>query len=362
MDVSTSDVPYVTLEKDAEETSNDQDSFDSGRPLFIAGLAVLLMQYTTSTLLSSFFPKSPQGQDFSEPVIGVIFSSFAVGTALFAPAVGLASSRVGLRNVVLLGLAAMAIFGALFGLSPLLASAVPFRCTLFIIFNFLAGGLSGCAEVGMFTLLCERFPERQASIVGAGEVMTGLGSTVGPFVGGLVYDCFSTFSPNLQFAVPFVLGACPVFFALLPVLWKVLPDAAVPADDETEQTGVFNVKTVLLLGANFMASAAWCSMDPTLEIKLTTLPFTFSATEVGVFFLLEGLVYTVLALPMGWIADKRPLWSVPLIFGGLCCFGAGFALLAPFKFGRIELPFLNNAYAAAGGLILIVHVPHGSAA
>lgn len=58
---------------------------------------------------------------------------------------------------------------------------------------------------------------------------------------------------------------------------------------EAESLGKFAALVVLL--ANSLAAGAWTAMDPTLQLRLHPLGFT--PAGVGMFFLLEGVVYTV---------------------------------------------------------------------
>jgi MFS family permease len=140
--------------------------------------------------------------------------------------------------------------------------------------------------------------------------------------------------------------------ATLSVVLKNAPRTY--AETETASGSVWNMTIVLILAANFMASAAWMALDPTLEVKMTYMPFHLTPPQVGLMFLAEGLVYTALAIPMGWAVDKRPRSALLMMFLGLGSFGVGLALVGPLKIGQLNTHFaFDNSYAAVGGLVAI---------
>jgi MFS family permease len=324
------------------------------RVLFLSVMAIMLLQYLFGTLYSSFFPKSPQGQDIAETTQGVIFASYGLGVALFAPVIGTIIKRVGNRAVICAGMFLMGCFAILFGLTPIMVATPPIRCGLLIAFNFLGGAMSSFAEVAGFALVTKLFPENTGMVTAVGEVMTGLGSTLGPFIGGLLYEAFAPLGTDLQFFMPFL--ACGTLVMLLDAaLLVVLRRAPHSYSESDTATGsVWNVGIMLVLAANFLASTAWMALDPTLEVKMTSAPFHLTPPQVGLMFLAEGLVYTALALPMGWMVDKRPRAANVMMFLGLCCFAVGLGLLGPLKLGPFSTHLaFDNSYAAVGGLVAI---------
>ena len=74
--------------------------------------------------------------------------------------------------------------------------------------NFLGGAADSFIAAAGIALVVKLFPEKNATVVAAGEVMSGLGSTLGPFVGGSLYVVFAPLGANLQsFSV-----RCPGYF------------------------------------------------------------------------------------------------------------------------------------------------------
>ena len=324
------------------------------RVLFVSVMVIMLLQYLFGTIYSSFFPKSPQGKEISETMQGVIFASYGCGVAVFAPLIGKIVARFGNRTVICSGIFFMGCFAILFGFTPVMVATPVVRCTLLVVFNFLGGAMSSFAEVAGFALVTKLFPENTGMTTAVGEVMTGLGSTLGPFVGGLLYQASSPLGTDVQFFMPFL--ACGALVMLLVATLSVILKNAprTYAETETASGSVWNMTIVLILAANFMASAAWMALDPTLEVKMTYVPFHLTPPQVGLMFLAEGLVYTALAIPMGWAVDKRPRSALLMMFLGLGSFGVGLALVGPLKIGQLNTHFaFDNSYAAVGGLVAI---------
>ena len=128
----------------------------SRRMLLFGSLAVFFVQFLALGVPAPFLPTSPAGIAVGPHAVGVIFSSFPLGTVLVGPLVPRALEVFGARLVVSIGLVCSAVSALAFALVPtLLSGASPLTLTATFAACRLFGGASAAAcETGTFTVLC----------------------------------------------------------------------------------------------------------------------------------------------------------------------------------------------------------------
>ena len=330
-------------------------------------LAMVLVLWLISTMCVSFFPQSPQARDLGHVVQGVIFAAQPLGVTLFSPITGKSVKRFGHITVIIAAVFARGCSFILFGLVPVLATKPAYRSGLFIASNFFGGAAESFVVAAGVAFVLKRFPEDTAKVVGIAEVMTGLGSTFGPYVGGLLYVASAPLGGHLQFFMPFLV--CGAIAILVGSTMLMVQKSAARRISESESDGesesesetastsmlpILNIRIVTLLAAHGVAAAAWYALDPTLEVKMTATPFHQTPPQVGLLFLFQGIVYTALALPIGLAVDKRPPMALFISFLGVACLPVGWAMLGPFKLGPLNTHFaFDNIYAVLGGLFVL---------
>ncbi|KAI6191716.1 MFS-type transporter SLC18B1 [Aphelenchoides bicaudatus] len=140
------------------------------------------------------------------------------------------------------------------------------------------------------------------------ETFAGLGFTLGPFIGALLYDYGG-------FQLPFFfLG---ILLLVATVVSIFLVEGAEEEDDEEGTTGMIGMLKIpliwIMIFAVVICAVSLSYFDPTLSDHLKS--FNLSTTMVGFVFLLSGGVYTASAPLLGWFVDKFECSNALMVFG-----------------------------------------------
>lgn len=162
-----------------------------------------------------------------------------------------------------------------------------------------------------FTCVSRSFPDLTSTILGIIETFVGLGYTLGPFIGGILYDCGGYTLPFL--ILGFFLLACgiaSIFF--------------IKIDNENSsiihQLSIY-LKLIKILDVwIIMSSAVFTGMI--FQYHDVTLPeilkeFNLNSSQIGAFFLFMGIPYAILTPICGHILDKHGGSSYFIIFGSI---------------------------------------------
>jgi MFS family permease len=363
---------------------------ESQRRLMInTGMTVLLMQWLLIGLIPAFFPNSKYAENISSLGQGMIFASFPLGSSIMSPFVERVTTRLGKKATVLSGLFCMANFMSLFGLVPMLVSLVGAEGNgtvyhvAFVVTGLCYGMGSSLAEAGVYALLAAAFPEDMGSISAKCESAIGVGSLLGPFIGGAVYDAAARFTAPWQFAMPF-LAVLPLTLGCYVVFAKLFPepddsgegDGTEEGEVQLQLSDIVTFPVKLLLLSVVVNSALYSSMDPTLAKRLSYPPVRVrlmsskshntdyacrwlhplqvkdSATTVGLMFLLSAGTYMGSALVVGNVLDKHvKTRAIMNKIMGVGCIVTGFmfVIVGPFNidgFWQAEEMFNNQASVA----------------
>ena len=259
----------------------------SRRMLLCGSLAVFFVQFLALGVPAPFLPTSPAGIAVGPHAVGVIFSSFPLGTVLVGPLVPRALEVFGARLVVSIGLVCSAISALAFALVPtLLSDASPLTLTATFAACRLFGGASAAAcETGTFTALCmSDWGERMGFVFAAIEVNVGLAISVGAAVGGWLYRAGEA-TPVGAFALPFLCtAACQLL--LLGLVAVAIPGRAAPstapaaARSDGGAARVWTVGRVATLVSVVVWTACGEGLLPVLGPHLATMA-GLDASQVG---------------------------------------------------------------------------------
>jgi MFS family permease len=337
-------------------------------------LAVVGAQWCLMGLMPGFFPTSTYGARITNVQQGIVFSSFYIGSSAASPFAVPVMNQVGAKKTVTYGLASMAVFIAGFGLVPEvmgrlgLGACTPAGtptpappagddCTptsltaAFTLLGVLFGIGSTLAEGAVYALLATCFPDEMGSIMSRLEGAIGVGSLVGPFVGGAVFEAAAPLGPRAQFVAPFAaLAAVPLLLTVLA--HSRFPDVAVGAEEADDAGGaapatlreLLHFDVVLTLLVVLANSAVYASLQTTVAFRMSYPPTQLGPFLVGSLFMLQGVFYMGSTLPLGALVDRvvgrrAPLMQLQAL--GMLLYFLGFSMLAPLY---LRLP------PAAGGL------------
>ncbi|MDV2481515.1 MFS transporter [Methanoculleus sp. Wushi-C6] len=260
---------------------------------------VIFMDMMIYGLLIPVFPEYAPRLGVDESVIGVIFGVYAAMLLLFSIPMGLLSDRVGRRPLIAAGMLLLALATALFGFSTTVEHLIAAR---------MVQGISAAAtwSVGLALLAETCEPERLGERMGIALSAVGLGTVVGPVIGGLLFE-------YLGYTATFVLPAVLVAAVGLAVL-------AVPVRIcRQERAKMLPGGSLLPLAACAVAVVAVAGtygvVDPYLPVHLHAA-FSASPATIGLVFAVLALAAIIAHPAAGRIYDRRG-GSRYLIGGGL---------------------------------------------
>jgi MFS family permease len=291
------------------------------RLLLLVG-AIVFVDTMFFAALTPLLPDYKDELGLSKAEAGVLASSYAAGALFGALPGGIAAARLGVKPVVLAGLAGMGVTTLTFGIAD--------TFWLLLLARFLQGLSSAFSWTASFSWLAAGAPpDRRGELLGAAVGAAIFGALFGPVLGGIAAET----SPELAFGSVAVLaialgiwaGKTPAFSPGEPQPLRMLVDA---------------------LGHSGVARAAWFVALPALlfgvlgvlaPLRLDELGW--GALAIGAVFLtaagLEGLASPVI----GRISDRR---------GRMAPLRAG--LLAS-AIVSATLPWLGAAWALAAVVV-----------
>jgi multidrug resistance protein len=293
---------------DAEQQAQ-QPQFDQSRArriilLLTSSLGLMMAGYG---LILPIFARRLEEIGAGEAVLGWMTMSFALGQMLFAPLMGSFADRWGRRPIILTALTGLVISNIMFLLTESVA--------LFIGARFVQGAITAGLLPATMAIVGDIMPEQQRGRW-VGIVMGGYvaGFTLGPALGGLLYD-------TLGYQAPFLLSAVVGVVALLFALVMV-PEThqfSSHAEQHAPKTSLIGslprplylLGTLLLL--DFVMVFTFAFVEPRMvyyfynQLDLSTVQFGVFVTAYGV----TGMLGQAL---LGHLSDR---WgrTLPIMIG-----------------------------------------------
>ena len=161
---------------------------------------VLLVAFGLDTLLYSlvvpFLPTTVQAAGASPSITGALFASYAAGLLLFTPVAGWFTDRLGARTTLLVGLSSMFLATLLFAFVQLVPALFVARTA-----QGCAGAMTWTAGLALVSQLYDG--ETRLAVFARVFAATGIGTSLGPPLGGVLYGVGG-------FRTPFIAAACLV--------------------------------------------------------------------------------------------------------------------------------------------------------
>ncbi|KAI1305248.1 MFS-type transporter SLC18B1 [Halotydeus destructor] len=278
------------------------------------------------SIMAPFFPREAERKGLSPTVAGIIFAAQPLFVAIASPVAGILIPKYGSRLMIVpfMGIAGVCIitFGALTYVD---------QSYLFAILCFTVRSLGAVAAAMVFTanftVQCQLFPDNIGFAVAMGETMTGLGVSVGPALGGVLFTLGG-------FGLPFYFVGSLVLL-VMPVIWFMLdsPEFGPTAAREPQSASSLSKWTVIRIPIVVitMITLTTCTLsmtflDPTFEPHVRV--FDLTPSQVGLVFFFGSLVYGVVSPISGYIADKAKHNYFQLIIGQLIV-GVAYLFMGP---------------------------------
>jgi len=283
--------------------------------LVLLGLTELLGGATLS-LLAPFYTNEAETHGVSVTASGTVFASVFIVQIILTPVFGKFISRLGSVNLFVYGAVVTGLTNIAFAFIPLIDSG-----PVFLAMSLLVRSATAMGEAAVFTavypLATERATEgKQSRVLGWMETMFGLGTTIGPFVGGALYELGGFYLPFI------VCGALLVMCGLagVCVLDKGKVEEEVEVDPGVKYRTLLGVPSVLV-GAIVLvltgASTEWYqpSLEPYVRSQFGLTPF-----QASLFFMVDGGSYALATPVWGLLLDKGLDSRAALILGsGIIC-------------------------------------------
>ncbi|XP_063230677.1 MFS-type transporter SLC18B1-like [Bacillus rossius redtenbacheri] len=315
--------------------------FTRSQKLTLLSLTLVdFLSFCSMSIMAPFFPKEAALKGMSQSMSGLVFSVYALVVFISSPVFGKILPHAGARFLFLSGMFVAGCCNVLFGLLDYIDQYEVYTLFCFLVRILEALGASAYATAS-FVFVVSIFPDNIGSVLGILETFVGLGMSVGPALGGLLYSVGG-------FGLPFYsLGVIMVVF--VPINSLLLPPS--DASDSVRKSGSFlklmRLPSVAIVSLVIVvASNMWGFLDPTLEPHLRQ--FKLRPEQVGLVFLLFSGLYGLFSPLWGLLADRlNNHWSM-MVVGLLLC-TAGLVLLGPAPF----LPFSDMLWLNLVALSLL---------
>ncbi|XP_026726219.1 MFS-type transporter SLC18B1-like [Trichoplusia ni] len=296
----------------------------SRQRLTLASLALVdFMSFCSMSVMAPFFPREAAVKGLSETMCGIVFSFYAIVMFLTSPLFGKFLPMVGAKFLFTAGMFVAGACNVLFGTLALIEDTATFTTLCFVVRGLEALGASAYSTAS-YVFVVNAFPDSIGSVLGILETFIGLGMSVGPAIGGLLYSIGG-------FGLPFyTLGVIMVL--TVPINFFLLTDCEeyVSGSKTASIIGLFKIPSIIITGLVIViVSNTWAFLDPTLEPHLRQ--FGLSTEQIGLIFLLFSSLYGIFSPIWGWVADRvHNHWC--MMVWGLFLSSAGLLLLGPCPF------------------------------
>lgn len=316
----------VTSDTIDPETKNSRVRIFS---LIILGFSTFLAGCTIS-ILAPFYSKEAEDHGISVTASGTVFASVFVLQIIFTPVFGKYIKVIGSTKLFIFGVLTSGLTNILFGFLPAIKSG-----PLFLGASLAMRSVTALGESAMNTAVYPLARKRcskgsQSSMMSMLETMVGVGTTMGPFIGGLLFEYGGFCLPFATCGLLLLFCGCLAYFVLDP---NEEADAA--AEEEVEgpvEKGSFrkllsNPVMMLACIVTIVTGMSTQWYQPSLEPYVRT-QFGMSPFQASLLFIIDGGVYALITPIIGKLLDKGLDCRVVLVFGsGIICFG--YLLLAP---------------------------------
>jgi len=320
----------MDVEIDAASEPLDPETKNSRVRLFsliILGFSTFLAGCTLS-ILAPFYSKEAEDHGLSVTASGTVFASVFVLQVIFTPLFGKYIQIIGSTKLFIIGIGISGVTNILFAFLPNIKSGPMFLAASLVIRSATALGESAM-NTSVYPLARKRCKKgSESSMMSMLETMIGFGTTIGPFVGGFLFEYGG-------FGLPFITCGCLLlicgllaYFVLDPMEEKVCyEEVEGPVEKGSYRKLLSNPVMIMACTVTIVTGISTQWYQPSLEPYVRD-QFGMSSFQASLLFIIDGGVYALITPIIGRLLDKGLDCRVVLVFGsGFICFG--YLLLAP---------------------------------
>lgn len=284
------------------------------RSVFILLSTALLVESMLYGVIAPLAPYYARELMIGPGQLGLIFAVYSLALLGASFPAGMACDRLSRRGVLLAGLVILMLSTLSYALVKDIGLMLAAR-----FFQGMAGAIIWTAVLAEAAAL---YPAgERGGRMGLMMAITGLGTIIGPVVGGFA-------SERWGYQAPFLGMAAVIFVVTLGLLLEKMPGA--PAGQSVTGTvkpeslyrNSVDGQTIVLMLLLIAGSFGFGLLEPLLPLHLSA-EFGLGGREIGIVFGVLGLAFTVFEPLMGFVSDR--LEYKPLILAGL----AGTAVVTP---------------------------------
>ncbi|XP_022241492.1 MFS-type transporter SLC18B1-like isoform X2 [Limulus polyphemus] len=306
-------------------------------------------QASCYALLVPFFSKEAERKQVTPTQYGFLYGVFFLVIFFLSPVifkmVPKMSPKFLLNSGVCLGGGATIFLGTLIQSPP----GATFLALFFVGRIVQAIGSASLFTLG-YAIIADEFTEHRATAMASLDMFYGFGVTVGPAIGGALYEVGGYMLPF------FFIGG--IMLCLFAIMVYFLPDTKYAVQENKDGllkiilnpsfiVAMINVLTgFLIVGFN----------EATLEPHIRQ--FNLTSSVVGLIFIVSGGIFAVGTLVWGHVYDKNPDSYFPLYISSIVCI-ASFLFLGPAPFLPLKMTIYLVILAqvllgiGAGGKVII---------
>lgn len=279
--------------------------------IFSLVMALIFADTVLYGVIVPLIPVYTQVLGLSELSIGAIYAAYSLGLLLFSMPMGMGAERIGYKKTLSFGVALLSLSCAIYGLVT--------NALFLAICRFLQGVAAAATWTGGLALMAVMYPDRQGEKLGLILAAMGVGTVLGPPLGGFLYEYLGYRSMFYVLAMGFLV----LLFMILKAKGE-LPQAPGGKGQGAKKlpwsSSLFWLCVVVV----------WISSSfGMLEIVMPgylSRRFTLGSLEIGLAFGFMGIIHGLGDAVVGYWSDR--LGYVPFVFWGLLAGAWVFPLLA----------------------------------
>merc|ERR1719369_1932318 len=284
--------------------------------LIILGFSSFLAGCTLS-ILAPFYSKEAADHGISVTASGTVFASVFVLQIIFTPIFGKYIKVIGSTRLFIFGVITSGLTNILFGFLPAFKSGPLFLGASLAVRSVTALGESAM-NTAVYPLARKRCAkESQSSTMSMLETMIGFGTTIGPFIGGLLFEYGGFSLPFATCGMLLLVCGSLAYFVLDP------QEEVDAAEEEKEEGPVVKGSFRILLNNPVMLLACLVTLvtgmstqwyQPSLEPYVRS-QFGMTPFQASLLFIIDGGIYALATPVWGLLLDKGLDSRAALILG-----------------------------------------------
>ena len=280
------------------------------------------MSGVSTSIITSFYPSDALLRGVSISRSGIVISALYIITMVFSLLFSRLIPVFGSRILFILGPFTFGIGNLVFGIVDKVEDGVLFF-TLSVCFRVLIG-LGDSAAVPASYNLAEKevSPKNRGKTLTMLEFWFGVGSALGPSIGGYLYDAGGFSLPFIVTGISTLVTSCAYLFSQTESEGQSEDSMKTSSISSSEYVSVTPAVASLI----FATAAQWWYAATLAPFLKTTHNFT--ASQTGLILLMRGLTYTVAAPCVGLLVDIGIGNHTVILLGNLLI-AAAYILIAP---------------------------------